>query len=245
MSFPFSEKSGVGSMNDTLKGVKGKMIILASMFLVVATTTLAHATPIRYTGTILNNTSYTFVHNGANGRAECSTCLLTYKLRIVGDRTFNFIFDDMTKTLTSDTQVYDLHGGARFTMESLSLEFDDPFSGGVYDLARGTMGYKLEVPDSHTKNYSGDRVFENTYEFRDLSSRTWNRGKEIAPDIFKVKLWGGDTDAYGKKQGLGIDFVFKGEKAPAPVPEPGTLILMGSGLAGILFFRRKIEKAIS
>ena len=72
--------------------------------------------------------------------------------------------------------------------------------------------------------------------FFDFTGNTLTSG-----DMYYLRL-----TAFGQGYGnnAGIDnLVINGELAPAPVPEPSTIILLGSGLAGLAWFNRRRKKA--
>ena len=54
-------------------------------------------------------------------------------------------------------------------------------------------------------------------------------------------LWSGDLDAGSEATISNIDLATEDEQ-PAPVPEPGTMLLLGSGLVGLASFRKRIMR---
>ena len=54
--------------------------------------------------------------------------------------------------------------------------------------------------------------------------------------------WGGVTDELQRDANIQINSAFFDNTETAPVPEPATLLLLGSGLAGLAFYRRKKMK---
>ena len=84
-------------------------------------------------------------------------------------------------------------------------------------------------------------VWQNSLSTQNLGGIVLNPGEHI--DIYQVARNNvttavGDTDEIGE---LVVGFKFTGEISP--VPEPTTLALMGLGLAGIGFFRKRKQAA--
>jgi len=125
------------------------------------------------------------------------------------------------------------------------------------DLAAGNWNIGLNVINHgnlHTGWYSQFKVSNGIGETLAIAASDF----EVNSGFFNVTLqdagaytvrytwlndkWGGADDELHRDANIQINSVFFDNTAPAPVPEPSTILLLGAGLAGLGFYSRKRKK---
>ncbi|MFK5925876.1 MAG: PEP-CTERM sorting domain-containing protein [Desulfuromusa sp.] len=89
---------------------------------------------------------------------------------------------------------------------------------------------------------AGSGFASGSFSFGVVTDTGFAGGTHYALTGFDLSFLGGEQDFYSHfTMGCGNDNLM-GQGTTAPVPEPATLILLGSGLAGLAFYRRKQKK---
>ncbi len=181
----------------------------------------SHAVP--HSGNIINtatNIPYSIIHKGSNGSGSGDR---DDWLRFHDDTIHFDVTGNLLTTPEQTFSVYSNHGQtALFTLKSLTLDLSGPYVGGtmMYSLMTTTAGTAGDIPD----------IAHGTFSFAAVNHGNGFNTSTLSGLVRTTQLWGGDVG-----NSLGIDFKFDG----VPVPEPGTLTLLGAGLAGLGLMRRR------
>ena len=124
---------------------------------------------------------------------------------------------------------------------ALNVDGSGPYSG--YDVTGSEMGH-LYYTELGNPAYG---PLTNTGPFTNLQSVTYWSGTECPPfpNPFWTKAWyfyfGSGLQDFGEKYTLLYAWAVRPGDS-APIPEPATLLLLGSGLIGVLGLRKKFKK---
>lgn len=154
-----------------------------------------------------------------------------------GDTLVEYV-TNITFTSNADVNVFYLDGADLNNANVIN------FNMGIDDIAiinvSGTTGDHF-TSLGMTGTYDPSNILWNFYEATDLTLNTTVQGSILAPfaDVTfnNGNLWG--TLVAGSMTGTGEFHMKTFEHDIAPVPEPSTLVLLGSGMVGLLGIRRK------
>lgn len=155
-----------------------------------------------------------------------------------GTRATQVLFvNDTGLTITNITISYDgeqwRDGGTSTAIDQLTLTFSQATVGGLTNFAAMGTSFDFVAP----KNTGTATALDGNLAANRVTGIGGNFAVTIAPSEVFVLRWI-DADTSGNDDGLAVDNFSLGYSLNA-IPEPSTMLLVGAGLLGMFFTRRR------
>ncbi len=160
--------------------------------------------------------------------------LNTYRYNYVLD--LDFSDPSMADPITFDYKVYEIDEGT--VLKTAKYDVNEGSSPWQYDNLSGpNQDVNPDVPIASGK-------FAYSFSTGDTADFTGMDGNEVHYTLtgFDLSFLGAGVDFYSHfTMGCGNDNLM-GQGTTSPVPEPATMVLLGSGLVGLALYRRRMKK---
>jgi hypothetical protein len=157
---------------------------------------------------------------------------LTISFEGAGDYAFIAYFDH--EVVEATNTFFDEYGDAHGSQgNGQSWEIDEPFFGDIYD---NVLNGQLDNTNGVPQGWEEDVSIAMGWEFSLLDGESALLSIILSDTVFTSDFYLSHNDPL---ESFFIGSSLEIHDAAAPVPEPGTIILMACGLLGMALFRRK------
>lgn len=215
---------------------------------VIGFSTFVNADPIRITSGAVNNGSINIIGSGINYSLNSNTSVFSFGTPYQPGSNIKPTINAFTSDGLSGTTVY--QGGATIN----GVNYFGQFGGGFAPLGSSNMIFSLSegisLPTAFPPLIPGlpNTVFSVNVPFTMTGYLSGRNCPAIGPcvDIPRQDIYGNGTATLNFSEFNGTyrlnTYNYTFSSTPEPTPEPATLILMGTGLAGIFGYATKRRK---
>jgi len=229
-----------------------KFVAVLAGVLLMASASIASAITISNSGSILTADGHTYYDSGAeavvltdsDGISDSSTAFLFLELAgYAGSNTFGIYGYTQSGSTITIGETLEVFNGSASAITSTTLQFDilaGTVTNSTTSLSAAigtTFGFYITTADGKTY-YTHTSLNEDSFDH----FKVYDTSDNVASSLLGSEIVLGIEDLFGGGD-QDFDDMVVGVTDVAPVPEPGTIVLLGAGLLGLgIYGRRRAKK---